>query len=171
MAVTLQDFSVQVTAKLNQLTINALSEGGFEIASHANSNVRLEDDAGQKLRGSYHSVVDSSAGKAAIGTSLEEGYWEEFGTGSHADTAKNGGIPGRPMWWVYVTNETPRTDNPVYRTEDEAKATAASWQAEGKDAHASDGRDPNYTLEKAFIAKKNAVIRNFERTLESGLGK
>lgn len=171
MAVTVQDFSVQVKARLNQLTINALTESGFEVAAHANSNVQLEDDAGQKLRGSYRSEVDASVGKATVGTSLEEGFWEEFGTGSHADTAKNGGIPGRPMWWVYVTNETPRTDNPVYRTEEEAKAVAASWRAEGKDAHATNGREPNYTLEKAFIAKKGAIVRNFERTLESGLGR
>lgn len=169
MAVTVTDYRVQIKARLSQAVREGLREGGEEIAAHANSNVKLKDDAGQKLRGSYRSVVNAAGDMATVGTPLEEGFWEEYGTGSHADTAKNGGIPGRPMWWVYVTNETPRTDNPIYRTEEEAKAVAASWQADGKDAHASNGNDPNYTLEKAFLARRPAIERQFERIVKAGL--
>lgn len=170
MAVTVQDFSVQVKTKMSQAVANALRESGAEVASHANSNVRMPYDAGQKLRGSYSYSVDAAGGRCTVGTPLEEGYWEEFGTGSHADTAKNGGVPGRPEWWVFIPNETPRTDNPVYRTEEEAKAIAASWREDGKDAHASNGNDPNYTLEKAFTAKKATIQRFFENDLRGELG-
>lgn len=79
MAVQFQDFSYQVKAKLTQASLNALREAGFEVAAHANRNVKLDGDAGQALRGSYKSVVDEAAGQVQIGTSREEGYWEEFG--------------------------------------------------------------------------------------------
>lgn len=79
MAVQFQDFSYQVKAKLTQASIRALQEAGFEVAAHANRNVKLDFDAGQRLRGSYRSVVDDGAGEVQIGTDKEEGYWEEFG--------------------------------------------------------------------------------------------
>lgn len=79
MAVEFQDFSYQVKAKLTQAAINGLKEAGFEVASHANRHVQLDGDAGQALRGSYKSVVDEATGVCSVGTSREEGYWEEFG--------------------------------------------------------------------------------------------
>lgn len=169
MAVTVNNYSVQVKVKLSQAIRNALYEAGSEVASHANRNVKLQDDAGQKLRGSYRCDVNTSGDKAAIGTPNEEGYWEEFGTGSHADTAKNGGVAGRTDWWVYVTNETPRAVNEIHRTEEEAKAVAASLRERGKDAHASNGYDPNYTLEKAFISNKDTIERIFENDIRTGM--
>jgi len=169
MAVTVTDYSVQVKARLSQAVRNALYESGSEVASHANSNVQMQNDAGQKLRGSYTCSVNATGDKATVGTPHEEGLWEEFGTGSHADLAKNGGIPGRPEWWVYVTNETPRATQPVYLTENEAKAIAAGLREQGKDAHASDGYDPSYTLEKAFIANKGRIERIFESDVRTGM--
>lgn len=168
MAVTVTDNSLQIKGKMSTAVRRVLYEVGSEVAAHANSNVKMKDDAGQKLRGSYR-VERTDYNKVEIGTALEEGLWEEFGTGSHADTVKNGGIPGRPMWWVYVTNETPRTDNPVYRTEEEAKGMAAGLREQGKDAHASNGNDPNYTLEKAFLAKKEAGKREIENAVRMGV--
>lgn len=173
MAVTVQDFSVQVKAKMSQAIRNALYESGSEVAAHANSNVKMQYDAGEKLRGSYRCDVNIAGNKATIGTPHEEGYWEEFGTGSHADMAKNGGVPGRTEWWVYVPYETPRVIhhiNCIHRSEEEAKAVAASWRADGKDAYATDGEEPNYTLEKAFTAKKATIQRIFENDLRGELG-
>lgn len=169
MAVTVTDHSVQVKAKLSQAIRQALYESGSEVASHANRNVKMKDDAGQKLRGSYRCDVNTAGDKATIGTPNDEGYWEEFGTGSHADFVKNGFVEGRTDWWVYVTNETPRATNPIYRTEDEAQAVAASMRERGKDAHASDGDDPNYTLEKAFISNKDTIKRIFENDIRTGM--
>lgn len=166
MAVTFHDFGFQVKAALNQTTLTWLEETANDIASQANRNVKLEDDAGKILRGSYAALVDTAKGEATIGTPREEGFWEEFGTGSYADTSKNGGIPGRPMWWVYVTNETPRTDNPIYRTEEQAKREAAWLRSEGKDAHASNGRRPSYTLENSFKTTKGPAIAELERRMK-----
>lgn len=171
MAVQLQDFSYQVKAKLTQAAINGLQEAGFEVAAHANRHVKLDGDAGRALRGSYKSVVDANAGKCYVGTDREEGFWEEFGTGSHADTAKNGGKPGRSDWWVY--NEGEPYDGPEskhYATEADAQSAAAYIRGRyGSNAIASNGRDPAYTLEKAFIATKPAVVAEFERLVREGL--
>lgn len=171
MAVQFQDFSYQVKAKLTAASINALREAGFEVAAHANRNVKLDGDAGQALRGSYRSDLDEAAGQVLVGTSREEGYWEEFGTGSHADTAKNGGKPGRSDWWVY--NEGEPYDGPEsthYANEAAAQSAAAYIHARyGSNAIASNGRDPAYTLENAFIQTKPAVIAEFERLIREGL--
>lgn len=171
MAVEFQDFSYQVKAKLTQAAINGLKEAGFEVASHANRHVQLDGDAGQALRGSYKSVVDEAAGQVTIGTSREEGYWEEFGTGSHADTSKNGGMQGRQDWWVY--NEGEPYDGPEsthYATEADAQSAAAMIRSVyGSNAIASNGREPSYTLENAFIQTKPAVIAEFERLVREGL--
>lgn len=171
MAVQFQDFSYQVKAKLNQASIQALREAGFEVAAHANRNVQLDGDAGQALRGSYRSVVDETAGQVQIGTSREEGYWEEFGTGSYADTSKNGGKQGRKDWWVY--NEGEPYDGPEsthYATQADAESAAAYIHSTyGKNAVASNGRKPSYTLENAFIQTKPTVIAEFERLVREGL--
>lgn len=171
MAVQFQDFSYQVKAKLTAAAINGLREAGFEVAAHANRNVKLDGDAGQALRGSYRSVVNESAGEVQVGTSREEGYWEEFGTGSHADTSKNGGKQGRQDWWVY--NEGEPYDGPEsthYATEADAQSAALYIRGRyGSNAIASNGRDPSYTLENAFIQTKPAVIAEFERLVREGL--
>lgn len=171
MAVQFQDFSYQVKAKLTAASIQALKEAGFEVAAHANRNVKLDGDAGQALRGSYRSVVDETAGVASIGTSREEGYWEEYGTGSHADTRKNGGKQGRQDWWVY--NEGEPYDGPEsthYATEADAQSAAAYIHSRyGSTAIASNGREPSYTLENAFIQTKPDVVREFERLVMEGL--
>lgn len=171
MAVEFQDFSYQVKAKLTAASINALREAGFEVAAHANRNVKLDGDAGQSLRGSYRSAVDEAAGEVQIGTSKEEGYWEEFGTGAYADTSKNGGKQGRKDWWVY--NEGEPYDGPEsthYPTQADAQSAATYIRGRyGKNAIASNGRPPAYTLENAFTQTKPAVIAEFERLIREGL--
>lgn len=172
MAVQLTDNRIQVTAALNQAVVNALHESGFEVAAQANRDIQIQWEARDALRGSYSVQVDESALKAYVGTPREEGFWEEFGTGSHADTVKNGGIEGRTEWWVFVPYETPRVThhiNCIHRTEEEAKAVAASLRAEGKDAYATNGEKPHYTLEKSFIAKKPDIVATFKRKLNSGV--
>ena len=171
MAVQYQDFSYQVKAKMTRAAINALNEAGFEVAAHANRHVQLDGDAGQALRGSYRHVVDEGAGKVQIGTDREEGYWEEFGTGSHADTSKNGGKQGRKDWWVY--NEGEPYDGPEsthYSTEGAAQAAANYIRNRyGSNAIASNGRPPAYTLENSFTQTKASVIAEFERLVREGL--
>lgn len=171
MAVQFINNSYQVKAKLTQAAIQGLKEAGFEVAAHANRHVQLDGDAGQALRGSYKSEVDEAAGVCYVGTSKEEGYWEEYGTGSHADTRKNGGKQGRQDWWVY--NEGEPYDGPEsthYATEEDAQSAAAYIRGRyGSNAIASNGRDPSYTLENAFIQTKPSVVANFERLQREGL--
>lgn len=152
--VEFKDFSIEVKAELNEATIAALYEIASEIQSQAQRTCQLDDDAGKRLKGSYAYNVDEGKGQATVGTPLEEGYWEEFGTGEHADTAANGGKPGRQGWWVYVKGQGVRDKvSAEYRDKDEAEAVAESMRADGLDAYATNGRDPHYTLERSFEAK------------------
>lgn len=165
--VRFKDFSMEVIAALDKTTIEWLYEAASEVTSHAQRNCVMEDDAGKRLKGSYTNTVDEDDGKATVGTPLEEGYWEEFGTGSHADTHKNGGKPGRQGWWVYVKGEAPRAKaSKEYLDKDEAQAIADSMKADGLDAYATNGREPNYTLEKAFEANKNKSISRLKQLLK-----
>ena len=96
--VDFKDFSVNVKAAINNTTIAWLHETANEVTAQAQRNCKMEEDTGKRLKGSYRNVVDDGKGEAQVGTPLEEGYWEEFGTGSHADMAKNGGKRGRQGW-------------------------------------------------------------------------
>lgn len=171
MAVQFQDFSYQVKARMTQAAIQGLNEAGFEVAAHANRHVKLDGDAGAALRGSYRHVVNEAAGEVKIGTNREEGYWEEYGTGSHADTAKNGGIPGRADWWVYNEGEPYDGPESTHYPSQAAAQSAAAYIHEryGSTAIASNGRPPAYTLENAFTQTKAAIIANFERLQREGL--
>lgn len=169
--VEFKDFSLEVAAELNDTTIAALYEIASEITSQAQRTCVMDDDAGKRLKGSYANTVDESKGMATVGTPLEEGYWEEFGTGEHADTAKNGGKPGRQGWWVYVKGQGPSAKvSAQYRDQEEAEAVAESMRADGLDAYATNGRDPNYTLERSFEAKadwaKNHMAKRLKESME-----
>lgn len=158
MAVELKDNSINVKAALNDTTIAWLYEWANEITSHAKRNCQMDDNG--QLRGSYANIVDEAKGKATIGSPLESAYWEEFGTGSYADTSKNGGKQGRQGWWVY--SDEVKGDGGKQRTEAQAKAIAAS----DPKMHATNGREPNYTLEKAFTVNKPKAIADLERKLK-----
>ena len=166
MAVTkFVDNSINVKNAINDKSIAWLHEWANEIASHAKRNCNLEDDAGIQLRKSYRADVRASEGKAYIGSDLESAYWEEFGTGSYADTSKNGGRQGRSDWWVYYRNSGPNPDTPHY-DEATAKNVAQSLRNAGRDALASNGRRPSYTLETAFKANKDKAIADLERRMK-----
>ena len=168
--VQFKDFSMEVIAEIDEATIAALYEAAAEITSQAQRTCQMEDDAGKILKGSYDNRVDESNGTATVGTAREEGYWEEFGTGEHADTAKNGGKPGRQGWWVYVKGQGPSAKvSAEYRDKDEAEAVAESMRADGLDAYATNGRDPHYTLERAFESKAEWVQDRFAKELKERL--
>lgn len=168
--VVFQDFSAQVKAAMKGEADAWLYTWSNEIASQARRNCQMDGNVGVQLRGSYTTSVDTSAGIAQIGSTLEAAYWEEYGTGSHADTLKNGGKQGRKDWWVYVKDQPPReTESTHYSSEAEAQAVADSMRAEGFDAYATNGRDPNYTLENAFIVTKPKAQADMETRLQRGL--
>lgn len=168
--VVFQDFSFEVKAELNDTSLKWLRETAHEIESHAQRNCKTDyEEGGKQLKGSYKAIINEAIGEAQIGSPFQAAYWEEFGTGSHADTAKNGGKPGRPGWWVY----TPGSAGPegyksmTYYDEMEAMMMAAHIQKKyNKKAYISDGRDPNYTLEKAYKAVKNPAIEKLNQLMK-----
>lgn len=163
--VEFQDYSFEVKSKINSITIAKLNKWAAEIASRAKMGCTMEDDAGVQLRKSYSFHVDEGKGVATVGSPLESAFWEEFGTGSHADKSKSS-HPSRQGWWVYYKNNpNPRSDTTHYATREEAEAVAKRLRAIGKDAYATNGRDPSYTLEKAFKSAKPLVIADFESDL------
>lgn len=169
MAVEFKDYSLNVKAAINDETMKWLRETANAIASHAKENCTMTDDGGQ-LRKSYRAEVDEAKGEAYIGSSLESAYWEEYGTGEHAATGKNGGIKGRQGWWIY----TPGSDGPegyksrVYATQAEAEDMAQYIRKTyKKKAVVTNGRDPNYTLEKAFIAKGIPAISTLKADMKA----
>lgn len=169
MGVEFKDYSLTVKAALNDEAMKWLLETANAIASHAKENCTMTDDGGQ-LRKSYRAEVDTEKGEAYIGSSLESAYWEEYGTGEHAATAKNGGIKGRQGWWIY----TPGSDGPegyksrVYATKAEAEDMAQYIRKTyKKKAVVTNGRDPNYTLEKAFIAKGIPAISTLKADMKA----
>lgn len=159
MPVELKDYSIEVKAALDETAIEWLHTWANEIASHAKDNVQLDGDEGVQLRKSYRADVNEAKGEAQIGTPLESGYWEEFGTGEYAVHGD-----GRQGWWVW--KEGYEGNGGEVLTEEEAKAIAASDPT----IHATNGRPPAHTLEKAFTVNKPKAIADAEKRLR-GMGK
>ena len=71
---------------------------------------------------------------------------------------------------MYVKGQGPSaTVSAEYRDKDEAEAVAKSMRADGLDAYATNGRDPNYTLEHAFEAKSEWIEKRFAQELKERL--
>lgn len=165
MATRFEDYRINVKTALNDISKQWLHEASFEVQAHAQRNCKMDDEEGRRLRQSYKNVVDEDKGEAIVGSPRESVYWEEFGTGSHA---ANG--DGRKGWWVYVKNgETRSKTSAVYSTREEAEAVAESMQNENIDAYATNGREPNYTLETAFKQTKAKAERRLEQMLSEGM--
>ena len=162
MAVQFKDNSIEVKAEINEKTLGWLHAWAKEIASTAKDTCTMTDDHGQ-LRKSYRAEVDDRAGKALIGSPLESAYWEEFGTGEHAVRD-----PHRTGWWVYIEGGSGyEGETNHYRTREEAEAVARHIRKKyGRKAVATNGRDPNYTLEKAFTKNKPKAVADLERILK-----
>lgn len=164
MPVKLNDYSIEVKAALNNVTKTWLKETGLDVASQASRGCTLDGTEGTKLKASYKSVVEGA--EAMVGSPLESVYWEEFGTGSHAAHGD-----GRKGWWVYVTNGGSRSKmGQTYGSQAEAEEAAEFLRkVKNLDAHATNGRDPNYTLEKAFKNTAPKAERRLEQMLKGGM--
>lgn len=164
---TFKDYRAEVKAALNDTTIAWLYETAEEVKSHAQRNCQMAkegDDVGIQLKGSYAADVDEGAVEAQIGTPMEAGYWEEFGTGEHAAHDD-----GRKGWWVYVKGYQ-GDGGQTYQTREEAKAAAEFLRSEDLDAYYTNGRKPSYTLENAFKATMAKAVDALEARLKGRLG-
>lgn len=155
MAVEFQDFSFEVKAALNDTSIAWLHEWASEITSHAQRHCSTDQEYSSQLRESYSNVVDEAKGEAQIGSPLEQAYWEEWGTGEHAAHGD-----GRKGWWVYKDGYKGKGGKTL--TEEQAKAMAAGDPT----VHATNGREPNYTLEKAFKTNMPKAKADLEKKLK-----
>lgn len=162
------DYSIEVKATLNDLTKQWLHEASFEVQAHAQRNCKMqyEDEEGKRLRQSYRTVVDEEKGEATIGSPRESVYWEEFGTGSHAAHGD-----GRKGWWVYVKDGVSSTkQSATYSSQQEAEEAAEFLRkVKHLDAYATNGREPNYTLEKAFEKTKGKAQARLAQLLGEGM--
>lgn len=164
--VKFQDFSFDVKATIDDETIAWLYTWGSETASQAARNCAMEDTEGKKLKGSYKSVVDEDKGKATIGSPMEAAFWEEWGTGTYAAHGD-----GRKGWWVFIEGQASKGGGKTYATKEEAEDAAMFLRSKGLDAYATNGRKPNYTLEKAFKSVKPKAVSELEDILKRRLGK
>ena len=163
MAVRLEDFSFDVKAKINESTIAWLYETAHEIESQAKRICQFDDESGGKqLKGSYASQVDEGKGEAKIGSPLESAFWEEWGTGEYAAHGD-----GRKGWWIYIPGQASMGGGQTYATKEEAEKMAAFIRAAyDKEAIVTNGRQPNYTLEKAFKKTESKAKARLESILK-----
>ena len=167
MPMKLNDYSIEVKAALNDITINWLYEAGNAVEARAKRGCMLDGQEGERLGGSYKNRVDEGKGEAMVGSPLESVYWEEFGTGSHAAHGD-----GRKGWWVYIKNgETRSKTGQTYGSQAEAEEAAEFLRkVKHLDAYATNGRDPNYTLEKAFKGAAPNAQSRLAQMLKEGMG-
>ena len=84
-----------------------------------------------------------------------------FGTGSHAIHGD-----GRKGWWVYIEGQPRGEKNSrVYDSQQEAEEAVQYLRSQGLPAVATNGEDAHLTLQKAFAAKQNTIIRMAETIL------
>lgn len=164
MAVQFKDYSIKIKAEINDTTIAWLYEWANEITAHAQRNCKLDEP--RQLRGSYANQISEGKGEAKIGTPLEAGYWEEYGTGEYAAHGN-----GRKGWWVYVKGQASKGGGKTYHTQSEAEDAANYLRSKGLDARATNGRKPNYTLQKAYTANRAKAVADLEKKLRERMGK
>lgn len=161
--VEFQDFSIKVTASMEEALIAGLHEAAGELEARAKRNSRQ----GHKY-GDIHATslwdhrVDEGQMEAHVGSQHEAGYWEELGTGEHALHGD-----GRKGWWVYVEGEDSGKGGKSYATKAEAEEAAEFLRKVKKlDAYATDGLEPNRPLFRAFNSAKSVVQAIFDSKLK-----
>lgn len=163
MPVRFEDYSIKVTDALDGAAERFLREAAFEVEAQTK---RTTPTKKTQLKGAWASDVNTDAKVAQIGSPLEESFWNEFGTGSYAMHGD-----GRKGWWVYIEGQSRGAKNSkVYNSQQEAEEAAEFLRkVKGLPAVVSNGEPPQRTLENAFAAKKNAIIRMAEDILK-GMG-
>lgn len=164
-SVEFKDYSIKVKTAINDTTIAWLHTWANEIASQAARNCQM-DDTGKQLKGSYRADVNEGKGEAKVGSPLESAYWEEWGTGEYAAHGD-----GRKGWWIYIPGQKSMGGGMSYGTKEEAESMAAYIrQKYKKNAVVTNGREPNYTLERAFKSVEPKAKSDLESKLKDGVG-
>ncbi len=160
------DFSAEVIEGMESALIAGLEEAAGELEAMTIRNSRQGHKYGNiQATALWDHRVDEGEMAAYVGSPHEAGYWEEFGTGSHA---LNG--DGRKGWWVYVEGQASGKGGKSYSTKAEAEEAAEFLRkVKGLDAYATDGIDPNRPLHRAFKSGEPIVQAILESKLK-GMG-
>ena len=165
MGVEFQDFSIKVTEAMEEALIAGLYEAGGELQARTKRNSSNEEYPQEFASGLWDYVVIRDEKTVYVGSAYEAAYWEELGTGEHA---LNG--DGRKGWWVYIEGDESGSGGKSYGTREEAEEAAEFLRKVAKlDAHATNGREPNRPLFRAFQSGKDVVQAIFEDKLK-GMG-
>lgn len=165
--VVFQDFSVKVKEAIEDALIAGLHEAGGELHARTVRNSRQGHKYGDiEARRLWKYIVVEGRMEAVVGSPYEAGFWEEFGTGEHAQNND-----GRKGWWVYIEGGSGYEGKTnTYSTKEEAERMAAYIRSEyNLPAYATDGIEPNQPLQRAFKSSKNAVKAIMESKLK-GMG-
>lgn len=154
------DNTIRVLDRLEDAIIAYLYEAGGELEAATKRNTSGVKYGNYDVKNSWQYNVDEADHVAKIGSPLEAAFWEELGTGEYALNKD-----GRKGWWVYVEGNTTPRANQKYYTEEEAIQTAAYLKSKGLDAHATNGREANRPLHRAFTAKKGKLIKRLGQIL------
>lgn len=156
MSVEFHDFSIQAKEALSDAVIAALHEVAGELTSKTKRLTKMNPKDGHDVRGNWKYRVDEAKQEAVIGNPLEASYWEELGTGEYALNKD-----GRKGWWVYIKGGSGYAGKTkTYSSQKEAEEAAAYIsQKHGVQAIATNGREPNRPLFRAFTSEKEALIR------------
>ena len=167
MAIEFTDNSAIVKAAIDDAIIAFLYEAGGELEAQAKRNQDKRSDTGQTMNAWTH-TVDESKGECVVGNPLQNAIWEEFGTGEHAVKS-----PHRTGWWLYFEGGSGyEGETNHYATREEAEKMAAFIKKKyGKTPKITDGRDPSYTLQNAFMASAPKAEADLERKLKERFGK
>ena len=166
MPVEFSDYSIKVTAAMEEALIAGLYEAADELEARTVRNSRQGHTYGDiQATALWDQNVDEDKMEASVGSQHEAGYWEEFGTGEHALNKD-----GRKGWWVYVEGQDSGSGGKSYPTKEEAEKAALFLRRVKKlDAYATDGIEPNRPLYRAFKSAQPVVQAIFEEKLK-GMG-
>ena len=164
--VEFHDYRVKVKGALEDACISYLYEAAGELEAQTARNSSNEKYGLNTAQNLWKHAVDESAKVATVGSPHEAAFWEEFGTGEYA---LNG--DGRKGWWVYIEGGS-GYNGPTnkYNSREEAEAAAAFISAKHNvRAVATNGREPNRPLHRAFTSLKSKLKRMAEQVIGGGM--
>ena len=127
---------------LEQKIANALEICGGVTETNAALLVRTDTS---NLKNSITHEVNEKEHYVRVGTAVEYGIYNEFGTGIYAEKGNS-----RGGWWVYVKDGHRKSGHPKRYTEQEARRVVRYLKEQGLDAHMTQGMKPQPFLRPAF---------------------
>lgn len=157
MDVKFTDNSMRICAEIERAITAGLHEAGGEFLAQVQRNSRV-DTGDTKASFDYKVIGDT----VYVGSNEENAIWEEFGTGTHAETG------GRAGYWVFVKGSGGggRSNGKRY-TLQEAKQIMAILRKKGLEAYYTNGKKGTRALRNGMESKAPVAVKLIERKLRS----